>query len=193
MRSSLDRVGLSFDELAEKSPFELSGGQQRRVAFAGVLAMDPQVLVLDEPAAGLDPASKRSFLQMIARLHDQGLTVVMVSHCMDDLAAMCDRVAVMNEGRLLGVGAPERLFLHARKLKEVGLGTTEPQAFAEALRAGGWPLEQEKLYTEKELAGMIAAACGTGSSGNDAACGAGRGDTGEPAPSPAGSEGRVIE
>ena len=78
----------------------------------------------------------------------------MVSHCMDDLAAMCDRVAVMNEGRLLGVGAPERLFLHARKLKEVGLGTTEPQAFAEALRAGGWTLEQGKLYTEKELAGI---------------------------------------
>ncbi|WP_417752234.1 ATP-binding cassette domain-containing protein, partial [Senegalimassilia anaerobia] len=182
VRSSLDRVGLSFDELAEKSPFELSGGQQRRVAFAGVLAMDPQVLVLDEPAAGLDPASKRSFLQMIARLHDQGLTVVMVSHCMDDLADMCDRVAVMNEGRLLGVGAPERLFLHARKLKDVGLGTTEPQAFAEALRVGGWPLEQEKLYTEKELAGMIAAACGASSSGNDAAW-----------PSPADDEGQVIE
>lgn len=182
VRSSLDRVGLSFDELAEKSPFELSGGQQRRVAFAGVLAMDPQVLVLDEPAAGLDPASKRSFLQMIARLHDQGLTVVMVSHCMDDLAAMCDRVAVMNEGRLLGVGAPERLFLHARKLKDVGLGTTEPQAFAEALRAGGWPLEQEKLYTEKELAGMIAAACGAGS-----------GNAGKASSSPAGSEGQVVE
>lgn len=182
VRSSLERVGLSFDELAEKSPFELSGGQQRRVAFAGVLAMDPQVLVLDEPAAGLDPASKRSFLEMISRLHDQGLTVVMVSHCMDDLAAMCDRVAVMNEGRLLGIGTPERLFLHASKLKEVGLGTTEPQAFAEALRADGWPLEQGKLYTEKELARMIAAACGTGSSENDAAW-----------PSPAGSEGQVIE
>ena len=182
VRSSLERVGLSFDELAEKSPFELSGGQQRRVAFAGVLAMDPQVLVLDEPAAGLDPASKRSFLQMIARLHDQGLTVVMVSHCMDDLAAMCDRVAVMNEGRLLGIGAPERLFLHARKLKEVGLGTTEPQAFAEALRAGGWPLEQSKLYTEKDLASMIAAACGAGS-----------GNAGDAAPSPAGSEGQVVE
>ena len=106
----------------------------------------------------------------------------MVSHCMDDLAAMCDRVAVMNEGRLLGVGAPERLFLHARKLKEVGLGTTEPQAFAEALRAGGWPLEQEKLYTEKDLAGMIAAACGAGS-----------GNAGDAAPSPAGSEGQVVE
>ena len=182
VRNSLERVGLSFDELAEKSPFELSGGQQRRVAFAGVLAMDPQVLVLDEPAAGLDPASKRSFLEMISRLHDQGLTVFMVSHCMDDLAAMCDRVAVMNEGRLLGVGAPERLFLHARKLKEVGLGTTEPQAFAEALRTGGWTLEQGKLYTEKELAGMIAAACGAGSCENGAAW-----------PSPAGSEGQVIE
>lgn len=182
VRSSLERVGLSFDELAEKSPFELSGGQQRRVAFAGVLAMDPQVLVLDEPAAGLDPASKRSFLQMIARLHDQGLTVVMVSHCMDDLAAMCDRVAVMNEGRLLGIGAPERLFLHALKLKEVGLGTTEPQAFTEALRAGGWPLEQGKLYTEKDLANMIAAECGAGSGGNGAA-----------SPSPADSEGQVVE
>ena len=182
VRSSLERVGLSFDELAEKSPFELSGGQQRRVAFAGVLAMDPQVLVLDEPAAGLDPASKRSFLHMIARLHDQGLTVVMVSHCMDDLAAMCDRVAVMNEGRLLGVGAPERLFLHARKLKEVGLGTTEPQAFAEALRAGGWPLEQGKLYTEKDLANAIAAACGTGSGGNGGA-----------SPSPTASKGQVVE
>ena len=182
VRSSLERVGLSFDELAEKSPFELSGGQQRRVAFAGVLAMDPQVLVLDEPVAGLDPASKRSFLQMIARLHDQGLTVVMVSHCMDDLAAMCDRVAVMNEGRLLGVGAPERLFLHARKLKEVGLGTTEPQAFAEALRAGGWPLDQGKLYTEKDLANMIAAECDASSSGNGVA-----------SPSPAGSEGQVVE
>ena len=119
---------------------------------------------------------------MISRLHDQGLTVVMVSHCMDDLAAMCDRVAVMNEGRLLGVGAPERLFLHARKLKEVGLGTTEPQAFAEALRTGGWPLEQGKLYTEKDLAGMIAAACGAGSCENGAA-----------RPSPAGSKGQVIE
>ena len=183
VRSSLERVGLSFDELAEKSPFELSGGQKRRVALAGVLAMDPQVLVLDEPAAGLDPASKRSFLQMIARLHDQGLTVVMVSHCMDDLASMCDRVAVMNEGRLLGVGAPERLFLHARKLKEVGLGTTEAQAFAEALRAGGWPLEQGKLYTEKDLANMIAAACD-----------ASRGGAGDAvSPSPADAEGQVVE
>ena len=110
VRSSLERVGLSFDELAEKSPFELSGGQQRRVAFAGVLAMDPQVLVLDEPAAGLDPASKRSFLEMISRLHDQGLTVVMVSHCMDDLAAMCDRVAVMSAGHILQLGTPEDIY-----------------------------------------------------------------------------------
>ena len=106
----------------------------------------------------------------------------MVSHCMDDLAAMCDRVAVMNEGRLLGIGAPERLFLYARKLKEVGLGTTEPQAFAEALRAGGWPLEQGKLYTEKDLANMIAAACGASGGGNDAA-----------SPSPASPESQVIE
>ena len=158
VRDSLARVGLTFDKVAEKSPFELSGGQQRRVAFAGVLAMNPRVLVLDEPAAGLDPASRTSFLGMIARLHEQGLTVVMVSHSMDDLAAMCDRVAIMNEGQLLGIGAPDQLFLHAAELKRVGLGTTEPQAFASALAAGGMNIEPEKLYRENDLVQLVVGA-----------------------------------
>ncbi len=156
VKTSLERVGLNPDELCEKSPFELSGGQQRRVAFAGVLAMDPKVLVLDEPAAGLDPASRRSFLDMIAQLHEQGLTVVMVSHNMDDLAAMCDRVAVMNEGKLLAIDMPEKLFLQADKLKRVGLGTTEPQAFANMLANGGFPISTDVLHSEPELAQLIA-------------------------------------
>jgi energy-coupling factor transport system ATP-binding protein len=155
VRISLERVGLSPDDICEKSPFELSGGQQRRVAFAGVLAMDPKVLVLDEPAAGLDPASRRSFLNMIARLHEEGLTVVMVSHNMDDLADMCDRVAVMNEGRLLGIDAPGKLFLRADELKRVGLGTTEPQAFATALAAGGFPISTDTLLSESDLVQLI--------------------------------------
>ena len=87
------RDRLDPEEIAARSPFELSGGQQRRVAFAGVLAMEPEVLVLDEPAAGLDPKARKSFLDMVSHLHKEGLTVVMVSHNMDDLANLCDRIA----------------------------------------------------------------------------------------------------
>ncbi len=158
VEDALARVGLDAAEVAERSPFELSGGQQRRVAFAGVLAMDPKVLVLDEPAAGLDPASRRSFLNMISRLHEDGLTVVMVSHSMDDLAAMCDRVAVMNEGRLLGVGKPAELFLHAGELKAVGLGTTAAQSFAAALGCGGMRTDPSHLYREEDLVALVAEA-----------------------------------
>ena len=171
VRESLERVGLAFDEAAEKSPFELSGGQQRRVAFAGVLAMNPRVLVLDEPAAGLDPASRTSFLGMISRLHQQGLTVVMVSHSMDDLARMCDRVAIMNEGQLLGIGAPDQLFLRAAELKRVGLGTTEAQAFASELAAGGMAVEAGKLYNEQDLVDLVARACGSEEAGANGCAG----------------------
>ena len=156
VRHSLERVGLSADALAEKSPFELSGGQQRRVAFAGILAMKPQVLVLDEPAAGLDPASRKSFLDMISRLHAQGLTVVMVSHSMDDLAAMCDRVVVMNEGKMICEGKPADLFLEADKLKQVGLGTTSAEAFALELAEAGFPIDVAAFYTEERLVRAIA-------------------------------------
>ena len=156
VRHSLERVGLSADALAEKSPFELSGGQQRRVAFAGILAMKPQVLVLDEPAAGLDPASRKSFLDMISRLHAQGLTVVMVSHSMDDLAAMCDRVVVMNEGKMICEGKPADLFLEAGKLKQVGLGTTSAEAFALELAEAGFPIDVAAFYTEERLVRAIA-------------------------------------
>ena len=171
VRESLERVGLAFDEVAEKSPFELSGGQQRRVAFAGVLAMNPRVLVLDEPAAGLDPASRTSFLGMISRLHQQGLTVVMVSHSMDDLARMCDRVAIMNEGQLLGIGAPDQLFLRAAELKRVGLGTTEAQAFTSALAAGGMAVEAGKLYNKQDLVDLVARACGSEEAGANGCAG----------------------
>lgn len=171
VRESLERVGLAFDEVAEKSPFELSGGQQRRVAFAGVLAMNPRVLVLDEPAAGLDPASRTSFLGMISRLHQQGLTAVMVSHSMDDLARMCDRVAIMNEGQLLGIGAPDQLFLRAAELKRVGLGTTEAQAFASELAAGGMAVEAGKLYNEQDLVDLVARACGSEEAGANGCAG----------------------
>ena len=158
---ALSRVGLDFDAVPQKSPFELSGGQQRRVAFAGILAMEPSVLVLDEPAAGLDPAGRRSFLQLIARLHKQeGLTVVMVSHNMDDLAAMCDRVLIMNEGCLQSAGAPSRVFLDVEGLRSIGLGTTSAQSMAVKLAEGGMPVAAGKLYDMTALVELVASVTG---------------------------------
>ncbi len=158
---ALSRVGLDFVAVSQKSPFELSGGQQRRVAFAGILAMEPSVLVLDEPAAGLDPAGRRSFLQLIARLHKQeGLTVVMVSHNMDDLAAMCDRVLVMNEGCLQSVGAPSQVFLNVEGLRSIGLGTTSAQSMAVKLAEGGMPIVAGRLYDVSALVELVAGVTG---------------------------------
>lgn len=157
--SSLTRVGLDLVAIGDKSPFELSGGQQRRVAFAGVLAMEPEVLVLDEPMAGLDPAARRDFLDLIGRLHDEGLTVVMVSHSMDDLANCCDRIVVMNEGAVFAEGTPSQVFAHADELKSIGLGVPAAQRMALSLVQAGVPLRCDKLYTVEaladELAGML--------------------------------------
>lgn len=154
--SSLARVGLDLAAIGDKSPFELSGGQQRRVAFAGVLAMEPEVLVLDEPMAGLDPAARRDFLELIGRLHDEGLTVVMVSHSMDDLANCCDRIVVMNEGAVFAEGTPTQVFAHADELKSIGLGVPAAQRMALALAQAGVPLRCDRLYTVEALADELA-------------------------------------
>ena len=152
VESSLSRVGLDLSTVGDKSPFELSGGQQRRVAFAGVLAMEPEVLVLDEPMAGLDPAARRDFLELIDRLHRDGLTVVMVSHSMDDLANCCDRIVVMNEGAVFAEGTPAQVFAHADELKSIGLGVPAAQRMALALAEAGVPLRFDGLYTVESLA-----------------------------------------
>lgn len=173
VKESLAQVGLDYDEVQEKSPFELSGGQQRRVAFAGVLAMRPRVLVLDEPAAGLDPAARRDFLGMISDLHKRGLTVVMVSHSMDDLARLTDRVLIMKEGEMFCVGTPAEVFIHADELNAIGLGQPCPQRMAGKLRDAGMPLDISALYDEaslvREVAGRIAQAVAEGSVAYDAA------------------------
>ena len=153
--SSLARVGLDLATIGDKSPFELSGGQQRRVAFAGVLAMEPEVLVLDEPMAGLDPAARRDFLELIGRLHDEGLTVVMVSHSMDDLANCCDRIVVMNEGAVFAEGTPAQVFAHVDELKSIGLGVPAAQRMALALAKAGVPLRFDGLYTVESLANEL--------------------------------------
>lgn len=166
--SSLARVGLDLATVGDKSPFELSGGQQRRVAFAGVLAMEPEVLVLDEPMAGLDPAARSDFLGLIDRLHRDGLTVVMVSHSMDDLANCCDRIVVMNEGTVFAEGTPAQVFAHADELKSIGLGVPAAQRMALALAKTDVPLRFDGLYTVESLADELAdllIGCADGPSG----------------------------
>lgn len=160
VRRALGQVGLAFDRVAEKSPFTLSGGQQRRVAFAGVLAMEPEVLVLDEPAAGLDPAARREFLDLVAELHRSGLTVVMASHSMDDLAALCDRIVVMNEGEVLMQGSAPEVFARGDELHRVGLGLPAAQRMANRLAADGVPVRLDRLYDLDALADELAAIAG---------------------------------
>ena len=156
VRAALDRVGLSVDELGDRSPFTLSGGQQRRVALAGVLAMRPEVLVLDEPAAGLDPAAHRAMLDLVARLHAQGRTVIMASHDMDDLAELCDRVAVLNEGSVLRLGSPAEVFSDGEALRRVGLGLPSAQRIACALARRGVPVRTDALHDIDGLADELA-------------------------------------
>ena len=163
VESSLARVGLALAAVGDKSPFDLSGGQQRRVAFAGVLAMEPEVLVLDEPMAGLDPAARKDFLQLIGRLHREGLTVVMVSHSMDDLAQCCDRVVVMNEGAVFAEGSPAQVFARADELKSIGLGVPAAQRMALALAGAGVPLRLDRLYTVESLADELVTLLSSGS------------------------------
>ena len=160
VRESLALVGLDFDEIGNASPFELSGGQQRRVAFAGVLAMEPRILVLDEPVAGLDPVARRDFLTLIAGLHAQGRTVVMISHSMDNLAALCDRVLVLNEGRTFEVGTPGDVFLRAGELNGIGLGVPAAQRVANALRERGLPLPAGVLFDSASLAATLTGLAG---------------------------------
>lgn len=157
VQEALERVGLDFEQLKSRSPFSLSGGQQRRVAFAGVLAMNPEMLVLDEPAAGLDPKAQEDFLNMISGFHAQGTTVVMVSHSMDDLAARCSRVLVLSEGEVFALGTPAEVFSDGERLRSVGLGLPAPAAFAGQLRQAGFPLEAG-FFTEEQLADAIARA-----------------------------------
>lgn len=152
VRYALQEVGLVYEDIAERSPFELSGGQMRRVAIAGVLAMRPKTLILDEPTAGLDPAGRRSILGMIRELHAAGgLTVVMVSHNMDDISSLATRLVVMSRGRMMLTGTPREVFQHRELLESIGLGIPQAAELTQRLIAEGYPLPAD-LYTPAEVA-----------------------------------------
>ena len=138
------------EDLLDRSPFELSGGQKRRVAIAGVMAMGAGVLVLDEPAAGLDPRGRREILDGVrAYAKKNGLTVILVSHSMEDMALYCDNVIVMNRGRVYASGTVDAVFSDADGLMDIGLNVPMVARIAAALRKKGIPLEG-KLYTDRK-------------------------------------------
>ncbi|MCI8714436.1 MAG: energy-coupling factor transporter ATPase [Oscillospiraceae bacterium] len=156
VRSALAFAGLGED-LLEKSPFDLSGGQKRRVAIAGVIAMDPEVLILDEPSAGLDPAGRRSMLENIRAYHRQkGTTVVMVSHSMDEVAENVDRIVVLANAGVVMSGTPHEVFSRAQELMDVGLNVPQVTQVAMELKRQGVDIDPA-VYTVADLRAALAA------------------------------------
>lgn len=147
-------VGLS-KEILDKSPFDLSGGQKRRVAIAGVLAMEPKVLILDEPTAGLDPGGRDEILFKIKDMHERmNLTVILVSHSMEDVAKLADRILVMNSGSIEMFDTPSKIFENAERLSQIGLNVPQITQVCDRLRAAGMPLAGG-IYTIEDAAWQI--------------------------------------
>ena len=145
VREALAYVGLDFEAIKDKSPFELSGGQKRRVAIAGVLAMRPSVLVLDEPTAGLDPEGREEILAEISQLHNDGITVVLVTHSMEDIARLATRLIVMDRGTVALDGTPVEVFREVARLRELGLGVPEITELMHELKARGLDVRTDIL------------------------------------------------
>ncbi|MBS7262431.1 MAG: energy-coupling factor transporter ATPase [Eubacteriales bacterium] len=155
VRAAMEEVALDYDTYAEKSPFDLSGGQKRRAAIAGVLVMEPEILVMDEPAAGLDPRGKEEIDDIIRRYHEKhGATVLIVTHNMDEAAALCSRILVMENGTIAADGSPRQVFSDAERVKAVGLDVPYAARTAAALISRGVPVRPDVLTVE-ELAAEI--------------------------------------
>ena len=135
-KKAISLVGLDYDEIKDLSPFELSGGMKRRVAIAGVIAMEPKILILDEPTAGLDPSAHRDILAMVRRIHDEmGIILIFVSHNMADIAEMSDRVMVMSKGRVALEGTPAEVFSQGEKLAAMGLGVPPAKEIIDLIKS----------------------------------------------------------
>ena len=150
VKSSMEMVGLDYEVYKDKSPFDLSGGQKRRVAIAGVIAMNPKVLILDEPTAGLDPKGREEILGQIKKLHDDyGMTIVLVSHSMEDVAKLAEKVIVMNKGKVVLTGTPKEVFKKVDILEEIGLGVPQVTYLMKALIAKGFNVSDEAYTIEQ--------------------------------------------
>lgn len=153
VRQAVELVGLDYDEIKDMSPFELSGGMKRRVAIAGVIAMDPKILILDEPTAGLDPSAHRDILAMVRRIHDEmGIILIFVSHNMADIASLSDKVIVMNEGNIALSGTPAEVFSQGEKLAEMGLGLPPAKEIADLIKSRAPKFESSALTADETAA-----------------------------------------
>lgn len=160
VRESIGLVGLDYEEVAAKSPFELSGGEKRRVAIAGVIASRPEVLVLDEPTAGLDPVGKKEILDLVVRLRREYCkTVVMISHNMDEIAEYADRVLVLQDGHLIADTTPRQLFSSEDALDGTGLEIPHTVRIYRLLKAGGIDLKEVPLTKSELLAAIKREVC----------------------------------
>ena len=147
-REKLDLVGID-ESLFERSPFELSGGQMRRVAIAGILAMEPSILVLDEPTAGLDPIGRKELMTLFKKLHQDGITIVLVTHLMDDVAEFADQVYVMEKGKLVKNGKPSLVFQNVEFMEKIQLGVPKITRFAQRLAERGVSFKQLPITIEE--------------------------------------------
>ncbi|MDY5806841.1 MAG: energy-coupling factor transporter ATPase [Lachnospira sp.] len=154
---ALHMVGLP-DDMYYQSPFDLSGGQKRRVAIAGVLAMEPEVLILDEPTAGLDPQGRDDILNCIKKLHDEmGITVILVSHSMEDVANYVDRIMVMNDGVLIFDDTPKVIFSHYKELEEIGLAAPQVTYIMQDLKNAGLDVDTSVITVDEAKAEILKA------------------------------------
>ncbi|MGM9533511.1 energy-coupling factor transporter ATPase [Intestinibacter sp.] len=151
VKKSMEAVGLDYEQYKDKSPFDLSGGQKRRVAIAGVIAMNPEVLILDEPTAGLDPGGRDEIFRLIKKLHqDNNITIILSSHSMDDMAKLAKTIIVMNHGKIEFMGTPREVFnSHADRLREIGLDVPQVLELANKLRDKGFDIRTDVLTVEE--------------------------------------------
>ncbi|MCR1954192.1 energy-coupling factor transporter ATPase [Clostridioides mangenotii] len=151
VKESMESVGLNYEDYKDKSPFDLSGGQKRRVAIAGVIAMNPEVLILDEPTAGLDPGGRDEIFELIKTLHKKNnMTVILSSHNMDDMAKLANNIIVMNKGRIEFMGAPREIFKsNSKRLKEIGLDIPQVLELAIKLKDRGFDVRGDIITVEE--------------------------------------------
>ena len=155
VRFAMDFVQLDYKEYSQRSPFQLSGGQMRRAAIAGVVALKPKYLVLDEPTAGLDPKGREELMQRIMKLHRQEKnTIILVSHSMDDIARFADNVVIMNRGRVLMEGTPHEVFVREDFIRQAGLDVPQITNIVKALKIRGWDISSN-IYTMDEAVDAI--------------------------------------
>lgn len=150
VKNSMEMVGLNYETYKDVSPFDLSGGQKRRVAIAGVIAMEPKVLILDEPTAGLDPKGRDDILEQIKILHEKyNMTIVLVSHSMEDVGKLAERIVVMNKGKVALMGKPAEIFKEVEMLEEIGLAVPQVTYLMRALKEKGFDVSDE-VFTVQE-------------------------------------------